>query len=169
MKNRASDIYFRQNYLTFLVSALFQVCRNLYIKTWSKKQSLCLVVCIFLGAEGLDSHRISLQNNFVSLAILLHGKRCSQFSYTDFLQCWENGLNEKTTPLKFLWLNILVYYTGFQLWFWGEPQYIVFSVCEDDLADLHNRAVPVTCKWHANKLLLNTHATCIIYIINVFN
>ena len=46
------------------------------------------------------------QKKIVLLAILIHSKRCSQFSYTDFLQrCLERETRmKKTTPLKIFWL-----------------------------------------------------------------
>ena len=40
-------------------------------------------------------------SKFVSLATLLHGKRCSQFSYTDFLQrCLERDPNEEDNTVE---------------------------------------------------------------------
>ena len=79
---------------SFLVYALFQFYRNPYINTWNKKQSLgLLLLCVFLGAEGVGVVRTSrspgivgIGNKFVSLALVLHSKCCSQFSYMDFLQ-----------------------------------------------------------------------------------
>ena len=47
------------------------------------------------------------RDKFVSLTILLHGNRCSQFSYTDFLQrCLERDPNEEDNTVEVPLTNI---------------------------------------------------------------
>ena len=103
------------SYLTFsfLVSALFQVCRSPYtcISKHGARIDL-LLVCIFLGTEGVGAVRTCLlrgiaERNLRCSLYLYMEKAAPSFRIRIFLQwCWERETwMKKTTLLKFLWLN----------------------------------------------------------------